>query len=228
MADTNILTRLEALADSKYRDFQSGLVPNIAPETILGVRTPALRRLAREIRGSAEAVFFMSELPHDYYDENNLHGLLINDIKGFDEAVAALDAFLPHVDNWATCDLLSPAAFKKRPDGLPGEVERWLHSGETYTVRFGIGVLLGFYLDDGFEPSQLELAAARCCGDYYVDMMVAWYFATALAKQPESALAYIEGRRLSRWVHNKAIQKSIESRRIPAETKEYLKSLRWK
>lgn len=228
MRSDAVFQRLSELSDPTYRDFHAGLIPNISPETILGVRVPALRRLARELRGSAEAQEFMAALPHEYYDENCLHGLLINDIKDFGATVSALDAFLPYVDNWAVCDLISPRSFKSRPPELAAHVRRWLESSHSYTVRFGIGVLMSFYLDEGFEPAQLESVAERCCEEYYVNMMVAWYFATALAKQPEAALPYIENRRLSRWTHNKAIQKSIESRRIPDETKAYLKTLRWK
>ena len=228
MRSDAVFQRLSELSDPTYRDFHAGLIPNISPETILGVRVPALRKLARELRGSAEAQEFMAALPHEYYDENCLHGLLINDIKDFGATVSALDAFLPSVDNWAVCDLISPRSFKSRPPELAAHVRRWLDSSHSYTVRFGIGVLMSFYLDVGFEPAQLEAVAERCCEEYYVNMMVAWYFATALAKQPEAALPYIENRRLSRWTHNKAIQKSIESRRIPDETKAYLKTLRWK
>lgn len=228
MRSDAIFQRLSELSDPTYRDFHAGLIPNISPETILGVRVPALRKLARELRGSAEAQEFMAALPHEYYDENCLHGLLINDIKDFGATVSALDAFLPYVDNWAVCDLISPRSFKSRPPELAAHVRRWLESSHSYTVRFGIGVLMSFYLDEGFEPAQLEAVAERCCEEYYVNMMVVWYFATALAKQPEAALPYIENRRLSRWTHNKAIQKSIESRRIPDETKAYLKTLRWK
>lgn len=228
MRSDAVFQRLSELSDPTYRDFHAGLIPNISPETILGVRVPALRKLARELRGSAEAQEFMAALPHEYYDENCLHGLLINDIKDFGATVSALDAFLPYVDNWAVCDLISPRSFKSRPPELAAHVRRWLESIHSYTVRFGIGVLMSFYLDEDFEPAQLEAVAERCCEEYYVNMMVAWYFATALAKQPEAALPYIENRRLSRWTHNKAIQKSIESRRIPDETKAYLKTLRWK
>ena len=228
MRSDAVFQRLSELSDPTYRDFHAGLIPNISPETILGVRVPALRKLARELRGSAEAQEFMAALPHEYYDENCLHGLLINDINDFGATVSALDAFLPYVDNWAVCDLISPRSFKSRPPELAAHVRRWLDSSHSYTVRFGIGVLMSFYLDEGFEPAQLEAVAERCCEEYYVNMMVAWYFATALAKQPEAALPYIENRRLSRWTHNKAIQKSIESRRIPDKTKAYLKTLRWK
>lgn len=228
MRSDAVFQRLSELSDPTYRDFHAGLIPNISPETILGVRVPALRKLAQELRGSPEAQEFMAALPHEYYDENCLHGLLINDIKDFGATVSALDAFLPYVDNWAVCDLISPRSFKSRPPELAAHVRRWLESSHSYTVRFGIGVLMSFYLDEGFEPAQLESVAERCCEEYYVNMMVAWYFATALAKQPEAALPYIENRRLSRWTHNKAIQKSIESRRIPDETKAYLKTLRRK
>ena len=228
MRSDAVFQRLSELSDPTYRDFHAGLIPNISPETILGVRVPTLRKLARELRGSPEAQEFMAALPHEYYDENCLHGLLINDIKDFGATVSALDTFLPYVDNWAVCDLISPRSFKSRPPELAAHVRRWLESSHSYTVRFGIGVLMSFYLDEGFEPAQLEAVAERCCEEYYVNMMVAWYFATALAKQPEAALPYIENRRLSRWTHNKAIQKSIESRRITDETKAYLKTLRWK
>ena len=228
MENNAIPVRLRALADPKYADFQSALVPNIPRESVLGIRIPELRRLARELRGTPEAARFVAVLPHTYYDENCLHGLLINELRGFDETLAALDAFLPYVDNWAVCDIISPRSFRSRPDGLMDKVLAWLKDPHPYTVRFAIGVLMSFYLDEGFEPVQTELVAGRCCGEYYVNMMVAWYFATALAKQPAAALPYIEQRRLSRWVHNKAIQKSVESRRIPEETKAYLRSLRWK
>ncbi len=228
MGNNTVLQRIRAAAEPEYASFQAALVPNVPPESILGVRIPALRALAKRLKGTDEAAAFMQTLPHEYYDENCLHGLLINELKGFTETLAALDAFLPFVDNWAVCDIMSPRAFKPRPDGLPDKVREWLKSPHTYTVRFGIGVLMSFYLDEGFEPEQLSLAAGCCCEEYYINMMIAWYFATALAKQPEAALPYIENRRLSRWVHNKAIQKSVESRRISPEMKEYLKSLRWK
>ena len=228
MRSDAVFQRLSELSDPTYRDFHAGLIPNISPETILGVRVPALRKLARELRGSTEAQEFMAALPHEYYDENCLHGLLINDIKDFGATVSALDAFLPYVDNWAVCDLISPRSFKSRPPELAAHVRRWLESSHSYTVRFGIGVLMSFYLDEGFEPAQLEAVAERCCEEYYVNMMVAWYFATALAKQYEEALAVIRDGRLDLWTHNKAIQKAVESRRITDEQKEELKALRRK
>ena len=228
MAESAVTARLRALADEKYRAFQSGLVPTLAPGRILGVRMPELRALARQLKGSPEAADFMSTLPHEFYDENNLHGLLINELKDYGETLRELRRFLPFVDNWATCDLLSPKSFKKRPEGLLGEVEAWISSRETYTVRFGVGVLLGFYLDEGFEPGQLELAASACCDEYYVNMMTAWYFATALAKQYGAALPYLQERRLDPWTHNKTIQKALERRRISEEQKTCLRALRIK
>lgn len=228
MGNDAVLEHLRALADSKYRDFQAGLIPNIDPGTILGVRMPALRAYAREIDGSAEADVFMSTLPHEFYDEYNLHGLLINRISDYGATVEELERFLPYVDNWATCDLLSPKAFKRHPAELPAQIERWIRSSKTYTTRFGIGMLLEFYLGDYFDAAQLALAASACCDEYYVNMMVAWYFATALAKQQDATLPWLAEGRLPVWVHNKTIQKAIESRRITPEMKDELRKLRRK
>lgn len=221
-----IRSRLMSLADEKYRAFSSSLIPELPPERVLGVRMPALRALERELRGSETAKVFMAALPHEYHEENNLHGLLINSLSDFGETLAALEPFLPHVDNWATCDLLSPRSFKRRPAGLLDVVRGYLASGRTYTVRFGIGVLMGFYLDEGFDPAMPELVAECCCDEYYVNMMIAWYFATALARREAETLPFIEGGRLSPWVHNKAIQKAVESRRISEPLKAYLKTLK--
>ncbi len=224
--DDSIRASLEALADPAYRAFQRKLIPTVPPETVLGVRTPALRRLARQLRGSEAAARFLADLPHGTYDENNLHGLLIGAIREYAAAVAALEAFLPHVDNWATCDLLKPAAFEARPPQLPDQVRRWLDSGRCYTVRFGLGVLLRWYLDEAFDRRYLDWAAEACCGEYYVNMMVAWYLATALAKQYEATLPYLTEGRLPQWVHNKTIQKAVESYRISPAQKEALRALR--
>ena len=171
---------------------------------------------------------FLRQLPHRYYEENNLHGLLISSIPNYGPSVAALEAFLPHVDNWATCDLLSPKAFRDHPPELPGQIRRWVGDPHPYTVRFGLGVLLSFYLDEDFRPEYLALAAGVRREEYYVRMMVAWYFATALAKQYDAALPYLVNRRLDRWTHNKTIQKAVESYRITPEQKTYLRSLRWR
>ena len=221
-----IRSRLMSLADEKYRAFSSSLIPELPPERVLGVRMPALRALERELRGSETAKVFMAALPHEYHEENNLHGLLISSLSDFGETLAALELFLPYVDNWASCDLLSPRSFKRRPAGLLDVVRGYLGSGRTYTVRFGIGVLMGFYLDEGFDPGMPELVAECCCDEYYVNMMIAWYFATALAMREAETLPFIEGGRLSPWVHNKSIQKAVESRRISEPLKAYLKTLK--
>ncbi len=189
---------------------------------------PALRKLARELEKSGNSAPFMEFLPHRYYEENNLHSALISTMKNFDQATAALDRFLPYVDNWATCDMLSPNVFKKHLPALLPHIRRWIASDHTYTVRFGIGMLMKYYLDDAFSPEYLDLAAGVRSEEYYVNMMTAWYFATALAKQYHAALPFFQTLHLTPWTHNKAIQKAIESDRIPREKKEYLQSLKWK
>ena len=223
-----IRQRLEALQDPAYRAFQCKLIPTVDPARVIGVRTPQLRALARELAGTAEAAAFLAALPHPSYEENNLHGLLVCGLRDYGRTVAELERFLPQVDNWATCDLLRPRAFAGPPPQLLGQVEGWLASPWPYTVRFGLGMLLAHYLDGAFWPGCLELAAGVEGGEYYVDMMVAWLFATALAKQYDAALPYLTGRRLGQWTHNHTIQKALESRRIPPERKEALRALRWK
>ena len=225
---TDIQTALFALRDPAYQAFQSKLIPTIDPQTVIGVRMPALRKLAREIAGTPVAEGFLQEPPHRYYEENNLHGLLISAIPDYDGAVAALETFLPYVDNWATCDLLSPKAFRKHPPELRKQIRRWVEDAHTYTVRFGRGMLMSFYMDEGFQMEDLDLAAGVRREEYYVKMMAAWYFATALAKQYDAALPYLRQRRLDRWTHNKTIQKAVESYRITPEQKDELRSLRWK
>lgn len=223
-----IQEKLFALQDLNYRQFQAKLMPTVDPEQIIGVRMPALRKLAKELKGTAEAEAFLAALPHRYYDENNLHGLLLCARSSYEETVAGLEDFLPHVDNWATCDLLSPRAFRTHPPQLPGQIRRWLGSGDTYTVRFGLEMLMSFYLDECFRPEYLDWAAEVKSEEYYVRMMVAWYFATALAKQYDAALPYLTSRRLEQWTHNKTIQKAVESYRITPEQKDALRALRWK
>lgn len=192
---TDIQTALFALRDPAYQAFQSKLIPTIDPQTVIGVRMPALRKLAREIAGTPVAEGFLQEPPHRYYEKNNLHGLLISAIPDYDGAVAALETFLPYVDNWATCDLLSPKAFRKHPPELRKQIRRWVEDAHTYTVRFGLGMLMSFYLDEGFQMEDLDLAAGVRREEYYVKMMAAWYFATALAKQYDAALPYLRQRR---------------------------------
>lgn len=210
--------------DLSYRDMQRRLMPTVDPETILGVRTPVLRQLARELE-DGEA--FRQKLPHRYFEENQIHAFLLEREKDFDKTVQAVEAFLPYVDNWATCDQLRPRAFRDHERLLP-LISRWLASSEPYTVRFGLGMLMCHFLDGDFQPEFLELAASVKSGEYYVKMMVAWYFATALAKQYEATLPYITDHRLEPWTHNKAIQKAVESFRVPPEHKELLKSCRVK
>lgn len=222
--EARVRAKLFALQDTAYRDFQCKLTPSIKPETVIGVRAPAIRTIAKEYAKSPDAAVFLSALPHAYYEENNLHAALIGGIKDYGACVAAVDAFLPYVDNWATCDSLKPAVFKKRLDVLPREIERWLSSSHTYTIRFGVEMLMNHYLDAAFDESYLARVAALRSEEYYVNMMIAWYFATALAKQYDAALPYIEGRRLGAWTHNKAIQKAIESYRVTEEQKAYLRT----
>lgn len=225
-AEAYIQTRLFELQDKDYGDFHSRLMPTVDREKIIGVRTPALRKLARELKGSREAEEFLEILPHTYYDENNLHGFLIEFIKDYDACVAAVERFLPYVDNWATCDLMSPKIFKKHLPELLVPIRSWIASGETYTIRYGIGMLMSHYLDDAFEPEYPAMVAEVHSEEYYVNMMIAWYFATALARQWDAVIPYIEGRRLDQWCHHKTIQKAVESYRITDEQKNYLRTLK--
>ena len=222
----NIRERLEALSDEKYADFVSPLLPGVARESILGVRFPALRALAKELRGLPETERFLTALPHELLEENHLHAILISSLRDYDAAIAALDAFLPYVDNWSTCDTLRPAAVKRRPAEFERVIDGYLASGRPYTVRFGIEMLMSCYLGQSFDPAQLGKVAAVESEHYYVRMMQAWYFATALAKQYDSAVRVLEERTLERWTHNKTIQKAIESYRVSEEHKAYLRTLR--
>ena len=217
--------RLFALRDETNAAFMARLVPTLPPESVLGVRMPDCRALAKELCRMPDIGEFLTDLPHRYMDENNLHALILNEEKDCAAAVAAIDAFLPYVDNWATCDVLRPKAFKKHPSALPDECRRWMRSGATYTVRFGIEMLMTHYLDEDFRPEYLEEVSIIKSKEYYVNMMIAWYFATALAKQYEAAISYIEQRRLDQWTHNKTIRKAIESCRITEERKAYLRTL---
>lgn len=226
--EEEVRRRLFALQDLKYKEFACKLMPTVNPETVIGVRTPDLRKLAREFAKTPEAAEFLKILPHAYYEENNLHGFLLETIRDYEAAVLAVDGFLPYIDNWATCDLISPKIFKKHLPELYAKIQVWLKSDRTYTVRFGIEMLMSFYLDGNFRPEMPALVAGIRSDEYYVKMMIAWYFATALAKQYEAALPYIREQRLEKWTHNKAIQKAIESYRIGDETKAYLRMLKVK
>lgn len=218
--------KLFGLQDLGYRDFHAKLMPTVDPERIIGVRTPELRKFAGEFAKTPGAAEFLKALPHRYYEEDNLHGCLIAGMKDYGACVEKLDEFLPFVDNWATCDMISPKVFKKHLPELYGKIKEWISSEHTYTVRFGIGMLMGFYLDDVFSPEYPELVSGLRSEEYYINMMIAWYFATALAKQYDRILPYIEKKRLDKWSHNKAIQKAVESRRITEEQKAYLKTLK--
>ena len=223
-----ITEQLLSLQDLEYKQFHSKLMPTINPAVIIGVRTPALRKFAKEIKESTQVEPFMQQLPHQYYEENNLHAFLIETIKDFDACVAALNAFLPYVDNWATCDMMAPKVLKKDLTGLYEWVKVWIASGETYTVRFGVNMLMKYYLEDNFLPEYAELVACIQSEEYYVNMVIAWYFATALAKQYDAVLPYLTEHRLDVWTHNKTIQKAVESYRITPEQKTFLKTLKRK
>ncbi len=218
--------RLMELQDTGYRDMQKKIIPTVDPDSIIGVRTPALRALAKEILKSGDYKSFLNELPHKYFEENQLHAFILSGMKDFDECMDELEKFLPFVDNWATCDQMSPKVFKKHKDELLKHIKVWIKSDKTYTVRFGVGMLMEHFLDDDFDLKYPEMAARIRSDEYYVNMMIAWYFATALAKQYESIIPFIEQKRLAPWTHNKAIQKSVESYRITDEQKAYLKSLK--
>jgi 3-methyladenine DNA glycosylase AlkD len=226
MNKADLYRKLYDLQDLKYRDMQIKIIPTVEPESVIGVRTPELKSIAKDILKDGNYKGFLEELPHRYFEENQLHAFIISGIKDLNECMEDLETFLPYVDNWATCDQMSPKIFKKHKDVLFSRIKEWVNSEKTYAVRFGIGMLMEHFLDDDFDPLYPELVAKLRSEEYYVNMMIAWYFATALAKQYESILPFIEEKRLDDWTHNKAIQKSLESRRITEEQKLYLKSLK--
>lgn len=228
MIHDDILTKLLDLQDIPYRDFQSKLIPAADKDFIIGVRTPALRAFAKELAKREDIDEFLTALPHGYFDENQLHAFIISLTKDFNKCVAHVNAFLPFVDNWATCDQMSPKVFKKHKDALLPHIEAWLASSETYTVRFGIKMLMEHFLDDSFNIKYPQAVAQIRSDEYYVNMMIAWYFSTALAKQYDAVLPFIEKQTLDTWTHNKAIQKAVESFRVTPEQKQYLKTLKMK
>ena len=221
-----IRDRLFELQDSDYAAFQAKLTPGVPLERFIGVRVPDARRLAKTIASNPETAEFLTRLPHDYFDEDMLHALLISEIKDYETCIAAVDAFLPYVDNWAVCDVMSPKAFKKHKAELLGKIRVWASSKEAYTCRFGLEMLMTHFLDEDFEAELLEIPAAVRSEEYYVNMMIAWFFATALAKQWDAAIPYLQQSALDSWVHNKTIQKARESRRIVDKRKAYLKTLK--
>ena len=222
----NIREELFALADISYGDFQAKLTPGIPRELFIGVRVPEARKLAKRLAKDPELAKFLGDLPHKYFDENILHGLLISEMKDYEACVAAVDEFLPYVDNWAVCDIISPKIFKKHKTELLTKIKDWSASEKTYTCRFGLKILMSHFLDEDFKREYLEIPAAVHSEEYYVQMMIAWFFATALAKQWDTTISYLEDHRLDTPTHNKAIQKARESNRITPQQKEYLKSLK--
>lgn len=225
---TKLQSRLFALQDKEYRDFHARLIPTIPRETIIGIRIPVLRKFALQYSKEPSAIKFLKQLPHTYYEENALHMMLIRQMKDFPSSIGALEAFLPYVDNWAVCDQPNPKSFAKNRDSLLPYIRRWLNSEQPYTIRYAIGVLMAQFLDESFSSDYLKWVAAVRSEEYYVNMMIAWYFATALAKQWNAALPYLTEQRLSLWCHNKTIQKALESYRISPEQKMLLRTLKLK
>lgn len=221
-----IQKHLFELQDMAYRDFHSRLMPDIDKETVIGIRVPVLRKYAKSIAGTEPAEKFIKELPHCYYEENNLHMMLITGIKDYARCLTEIERFLPYIDNWATCDFPAPKCFEDHKEELLPVIKRWIASSETYTIRYGIGMLMRLYLDEDFDPEYVRLAVGVKSDEYYVNMMIAWYMATALAKQWDAVIPYIEEHRMSDWVHRKTIQKAVESYRITDEQKRYLKGYR--
>ena len=221
-----IVAELYRLQDLKYAAMQTKILPTVRPDRIIGVRTPELRALAGKLIGDEETDVFLQSLPHPYFDEDQLHVFVISLERDFDKCIRETEKFLPYIDNWATCDQLSPKAFRKEPEKTLPFIRRWIRSDQVYTVRFAIGLLMQHFLDQKFSLAYADLVAEVRSEEYYINMMIAWYFATALAKQYDLILPYLQEKRLDRWTHNKAIQKSLESRRITPEQKAYLKTLK--
>ena len=226
MEKSGIVGKLFQMRDEKYAAMQVKILPTVEKDSIIGVRTPELRAFAKALLRDEETESFLRDLPHRYFDENQLHAFVISQEKDFDKCIAETEAFLPFIDNWATCDQLSPKAFKRKAQKLLPYIRKWIRSEHVYTVRFAIGMLMQHFLDGNFSPEYPEMVAGARSEEYYVNMMRAWYFATALAKQYDSVIPYLEGNKLDTWTHNKTIQKSIESYRITDEQKEYLRTLK--
>ena len=228
MLVTEIREELYRMQDKKYRDFQKKLIPTVDPESVIGVRTPALRKYAKQLIKMSEISEFLKDLPHQYFDEDQLHAFIVSEIKDYENCIEEVNRFLPFVNNWATCDQMSPKVFKQHREELCEEIKIWIRSEKTYTIRFGIGMLMEHFLDEDFDPVYPAMAAEVRSDEYYVNMMIAWYFATALAKQYDTIILFIRERRLDTWTHNKTIQKAVESNRITPGQKVYLKSMKRK
>lgn len=228
MRSEEIQKELFKIQDVKYRDFQAKLIPTVRLDTVIGVRTPELRAFAKQLVKEGGYEPFLLSLPHQYFDENQLHIFILSELKDYNHCIEEVNRFLPYVDNWATCDQLSPKMFKKHKTELLKEIKVWLRSDKTYTVRFAIGCLMQYFLAEDFDESYPKLVSNIRSDEYYINMMIAWYFSTALAKRYEEVIPYIEQQKLDVWTHNKAIQKAVESYRITDEQKGYLKSLKVK
>ena len=226
MNRNEIVAELFRLQDKEYAAMQAKIIPTVKADRIIGVRTPELRTFAKKLFGDGDTAEFLTSLPHQYFEEDQLHAFVISLEKDFEKCMAELEAFLPFIDNWATCDQLSPNVFKKDPERLLPYIYKWLRSDKVYTVRFAVGMLMRYFLDEKFETKYADTVAAIRSDEYYINMMIAWYFATALAKQYDAVLPYLKEKQLDSWTHNKAIQKSVESNRITAEQKAYLKTLK--
>lgn len=224
----DIQEHLVSMQDIPYRDFQAKLMPTIEKDRIIGIRVPALRAYAKEVTKNMDVEPFLTDLPHYYYEENNLHGFIIAMTKDFDTCLAQIEAFLPYIDNWATCDMGAPKVFARQKEKLLPHIDRWLQSEHTYTIRFGINMLMRLFLDDDFKVEYAEKVAEVKSEEYYVNMMIAWYLATALAKQYDAIIPFLEQQVLEPWTHNKTIQKACESYRITSEQKKYLRTLKVK
>ena len=223
---TDIQNDLFNLRDEDYKQFHSRLMPTVDPDLIIGVRIPVLRKYAIKLSKTNIGMEFLEKLPHKYYEENNLHAFILETVKDFDTAINLCENFLPYIDNWATCDMFSPKVFKKNKNKILPYAKKWIKSEHTYTVRYGIGILMNYFLDEDFDEEYMKLVASVKSDEYYINMMIAWYFATALAKQYQCAIKYIEQNKLGKWVQNKAIQKAVESYRVSQKAKDYLKTLR--
>lgn len=224
----DLLNRLFESQDKEYASFQARLMPGIKEENVIGVRLPLARKIAKEFIKDEESKTFLKELPHKYYDENIVHGMLISEIKDYDTCIEEIERFLPYVDNWAVCDTMIPKVLKKNKQDLLKKIKKWSKSKETYTCRFGIKMLMSFYLDEDFKEEYLEIPASVHSDEYYIQMMIAWFYATALAKKWDETIKYLENNKLDTWVHNKTIQKARESFRITDKQKEYLNTLKRK
>ncbi|MGP1613313.1 MAG: DNA alkylation repair protein [Catonella sp.] len=228
MIAEEIIHELFKIQDEKYRDFNSKLIPTVDKESMIGVRTPELRKYAKQLVKREDVREFLHSVPHTYFDENQLHAFILAEIKDFELCIEEVKKFLPYINNWATCDQLSPKVFKKYHKELMPHIKEWIQSDKEYTVRFGIGMLMEHFLDEDFDLVYPEMVAAIRTEDYYINMMIAWYFATALAKQYDVILPFLENKKLDTWAHNKAIQKAVESYRITDEQKTYLKGIKVK